>query len=130
LYVRDASRLPDFELERFFARWEFTAPYLLCVSDIEGLKLTELLSLADEESRNLWNGLSLGYTESTGLPVLRQEIATLYTGVTPDDVLTFAGAERAFSSRSRACSTPAITRSSHGPAISHWRKSRAAPAPP
>ncbi|HKP29169.1 MAG TPA: hypothetical protein VJU15_07185, partial [Gemmatimonadales bacterium] len=60
------NRLPDFELERFFARWEFTAPFLLCVSDIEGLKLTELLSLADEESRNLWDGLSLGYTESTG----------------------------------------------------------------
>ena len=87
------NRLPDFELERFFARWEFTAPYLLCVSDIEGLKLTELLSLADEESRRLWDGLSLGYTESTGLPALRREIATLYTAVTPDDVLTFAGAE-------------------------------------
>src|SRR5262245_55508424 len=87
------TRLPDFELERFFARWEFTAPYLLCVSDIEGLRLKELVSLADEESRTLWDGLSLGYTESTGLPILRREIATLYTGVTPDDVLTFAGAE-------------------------------------
>ena len=78
------NRLPDFELERFFARWEFTAPYLLCVSDIEGLKLSELLSLADEESRKLWDGLSLGYTESAGLPILRPEIATLYSGVTPD----------------------------------------------
>ena len=87
------GKLPEFGLERYFARWEFTAPYLLCVSDIEGLKLTELLSLADEESRNLWSGLSLGYTESTGLPILRREIATLYTGVTPDDVITFAGAE-------------------------------------
>ena len=87
------NRLPDFELERFFARWEFNAPYLLCVSDIEGLKLTELLSLADEESRTLWDGLSLGYTESTGLPILRREIATLYSDVTPDEVLTFAGAE-------------------------------------
>ena len=87
------NRLPEFELERYFARWEFNAPYLLCVSDIEGLKLTELLSLADEESRTLWDGLSLGYTESAGLPLLRREIATLYSGVTPDEVLTFAGAE-------------------------------------
>ena len=87
------GHLPDFRLERFFARWEFTAPFLLCVSDIEGLTLRELLSLADEESRMLWDGLSLGYTESTGLPALRAEIATLYETVTPDDVLTFAGAE-------------------------------------
>lgn len=87
------GKLPDFQLERYFARWEFTAPYLLCASDIEGLRLNELLSLADEESRNHWDGLSLGYTESTGLPILRREIATLYSGVTPDDVLTFAGAE-------------------------------------
>ena len=85
--------LPDFRLERYFARWEFTAPYLLCASDIEGLTLTELVSLADDESRKLWEGLSLGYTESTGLPILRREIATLHDAVTPDDVLTFAGAE-------------------------------------
>ena len=87
------NHLPDFELERYFARWEFTAPYLLCASDIEGMKLAELLLLADEESRALWDELSLGYTESTGLPVLRHEIATLYEAVEPDDVLTFAGAE-------------------------------------
>lgn len=87
------NSLPDFGLERYFARWEFTAPYLLCASDIEGLKLAELLDLADEESRSLWETLSLGYTESTGLPVLRHEIATLYESVAPDEVLTFAGAE-------------------------------------
>jgi aspartate/methionine/tyrosine aminotransferase len=85
--------LPDFGLERYFARWEFTAPYLLCASDIEGLKLAELLDLADDESRTLWDGLSLGYTESTGHPALRREIASLYETVAPDDVLTFAGAE-------------------------------------
>ncbi len=87
--------LPDFSLERYFARWEFTAPYLLCASDIEGLRLSELVALADEESSGLWENLSLGYTESAGLPVLRREITTLYDSVLADDVLVFAGAEEA-----------------------------------
>ena len=37
----------------------------------------------------------LGYTESTGHPLLRAEIAELYEHVAPDDVLVFAGAEEA-----------------------------------
>ncbi len=43
----------------------------------------------------LWDGLALGYTESTGHPLLRREIASLYETIEPDDVLTFAGAEEA-----------------------------------
>jgi len=27
-------RIPDFQLERFFARYEFSVPYLLCASDV------------------------------------------------------------------------------------------------
>jgi aspartate/methionine/tyrosine aminotransferase len=88
-------RIPDFKLERYFARWEFAAPYLLCSSDIEGWRMAELLALADPDARARWEGLTLGYTEAPGLPALRQEIATLYPGLTADDVLTFAGAEEA-----------------------------------
>ena len=40
-------------------------------------------------------GLELGYTESTGHPLLRREIAALYETIEPDEVLTFAGAEEA-----------------------------------
>lgn len=89
------ASLPPFLLERYFARWEFVAPYLLCASDVEGYKLGELLELADDECRALWGGLSLGYTESAGHPLLRREIASLYEGVAPDQVLVFAGAEEA-----------------------------------
>ncbi len=88
-------RLPDFKLERYFARWEFQTDYLLCASDIEGWRLDELLSFADEECRALWANLRLGYTESPGHPLLRQEIAGLYDAVSPDNVLCFAGAEEA-----------------------------------
>lgn len=89
--------LPEFALERYFARYEFDVPYLLSSSDIEPYRLAELLELADEEGRELWEGLSLGYTESAGHPLLRAEIAGMYeeAEAEPDDVLVFAGAEEA-----------------------------------
>ena len=88
-------RIADFELERYFARWEFAARYVLCASDVQGYPMGDLLALADDETRSLWQDLRLGYTESTGHPLLRREIATLYDSIEPDEVLTFAGAEEA-----------------------------------
>ncbi len=86
-------QIAEFELERYFARWEFAVEHLLCASDLQGYPMTELLELADGEVRALWDGLTLGYTESTGHPLLRREIAALYDHMEPDDVLVFAGAE-------------------------------------
>jgi aspartate/methionine/tyrosine aminotransferase len=88
-------RIADFELERFFARWEFAVRHLLCASDVEGWKMAELLDLAEDETRAMWANLRLGYTESTGHPLLRAEIARLYDHIAPEDVLVFAGAEEA-----------------------------------
>src|SRR5205823_677416 len=86
-------QIADFALERYFARWEFNVRHLLCASDVEAYTLTELLSLADDETRALWSQLRLGYTESAGHPLLRAEIASLYDDVDADEVLTFVGAE-------------------------------------
>ena len=86
-------RIADFALERYFARWEFSVEHLLCASDVQGYPMGELLALADDETRALWGGLTLGYAESSGHPLLRREIAALYDGLAPDDVLVFAGAE-------------------------------------
>src|SRR6187399_2408320 len=86
-----SMRLTDFALERYFARWEFHVEHLLCASDVQGYPMTELLALADAETRAMWDGLTLGYTESTGHPLLRREIAALYDGLEPEDVLVFAG---------------------------------------
>src|SRR5215472_1365197 len=88
-------RIADFKLERYFARYEFTAPYLLCSSDAESIALDELLSMADDVGRQLWSGLRLGYTETAGHPALRGEIARLYEHIADDDVLVFSGAEEA-----------------------------------
>ena len=88
-------RIADFELERFFARYEFAARHLLCASDLEGLPMAELLAMADAETEALWRNLRLGYTESLGHPLLRREIAALYDTVDADDVVVFSGAEEA-----------------------------------
>lgn len=88
-------RIRDFALERYFARWEFAVRHVLCASDVDGWPMAELLALADDELRARWEALTLGYTESAGLPLLRAEIARLYEHVAPEEVLTFAGAEEA-----------------------------------
>jgi len=88
-------QIRPFALERYFAEHEFTAELLLCSSDVEAYALRELLAPADDETRGLWEGLSLGYTETAGHPLLRAEIAALYPGLEADDVLVFAGAEEA-----------------------------------
>lgn len=87
--------IPEFELERFFARHEFAVRHLLCASDVEGWSMADVLALADEQTRALWDGLTLGYTEAPGHPLLRAEIATLYDTIAADEVLTFSGAEEA-----------------------------------
>ncbi len=93
--MMQVMRIADFALERYFARWEFAVDHLLCASDVQGYAMADLLDLADEETRSMWDGLTLGYTESTGHPLLRAEIAALYEGLEADDVLVFAGAEEA-----------------------------------
>jgi aspartate/methionine/tyrosine aminotransferase len=87
--------LPDFRLETYFSAWEFTARYHLTASDAQSLSLAELLAMADEDGRRRWDSLTLGYTETRGLPALREEIAATYDNVEPADVLCFAGAEEA-----------------------------------
>jgi aspartate/methionine/tyrosine aminotransferase len=49
--------------------------------------MKELLDMSDENSLGLWNGLKLGYTESQGNPVLREEVSRLYKTITPENVL-------------------------------------------
>jgi aspartate/methionine/tyrosine aminotransferase len=89
-------QIEPFALERYFARHEFTARHLLSPSDCESLSLSELLALADPETRGLWENLSLGYTESPGHPLLREEIAGMYAGLSADHILTAAPEEAIF----------------------------------
>ena len=87
-------QIPPFKLERYFARYEFSARYLLCSSDIESVTIRDLLELesgAAERFQEHW----LGYTESAGSPSLRQAISNIYSGVDPSEILVHSGAEEA-----------------------------------
>jgi aspartate/methionine/tyrosine aminotransferase len=84
--------LPEFRLETYFSKWEFTARYHLTASDAQSLRLADLLALADDDGRHRWETLELGYTQTWGLPALREEIARTYDSLEPEDVVCFAGA--------------------------------------
>ncbi len=85
-----------FKLERFFAMHEFTARHLLSTSDCQGLPMADLLAGAPADLREQWEGLTLGYTESQGLPELRAEIAGMYDTVARQEVLVAAPEELIF----------------------------------
>lgn len=87
--------MPEFVLERFFDRFEFSLPYQLGSSDPETLTLPELLRHADPEMHRRWDTLRLGYRTSAGDPDLRAAIAALYPGRTADDVVVAVGAAEA-----------------------------------
>jgi aspartate/methionine/tyrosine aminotransferase len=89
-------RMKQFKLERYFAGHEFSTRYNLAASDCEALSQAELLEMADEDTRELWDELRLGYTESQGAPYLRDEIAGLYTLTGPEDVLVCTPVEGIF----------------------------------
>ncbi|TKK91644.1 pyridoxal phosphate-dependent aminotransferase [Herbidospora galbida] len=89
------TRLPDFRLETYFSRWEFTARHHLTASDAQSMSLGDLLALADDDDRAAFENLSLGYTTTYGDPALREAVAQTYDKVDAADVLCFAGAEEA-----------------------------------
>jgi aspartate/methionine/tyrosine aminotransferase len=85
--------LRPFALEVFFSKWEFTARYNLCASDMQSMPLSELLDMADAADRSAWDQLYLGYTETWGSPALREIIASTYDTLFPGQVLSFVGAQ-------------------------------------
>ena len=74
MLTNDNNYILPFRLEQYFAKYEFCTKYLLCCSDCESITMNELLSMADSDSLSLWDNLTLGYTEPTGLLQLKDEI--------------------------------------------------------
>lgn len=89
-------KIESFALERYFARHEFSARYLLSSSDCEALSMNTLLEMADSESLALWQNLKFSYTETFGHPALREAIADIYPILTADNVLVTAPEEGIF----------------------------------
>lgn len=86
--------IEPFRLERYYARHEFTARYMLSSSDCEARSVAELLAFEPHVAERL-NQLWLGYTEAPGGPELRAAITTLYDGMPSSGILVHAGAEEA-----------------------------------
>lgn len=91
--LSESMNIRPFALERYFAEHEFSAEYLLSCSDCESLKMNQLIESAAPETKSLWDRLSLGYTESLGLPQLREEISGLYRNITADQIMTIVPEE-------------------------------------
>lgn len=87
-------KIRPFALERYFAKHEFSVKHLGCASDPDSLTTREVLAL-EPGAEEKFLQLGLGYGESVGRPELRQAIASLFTGVAPEDTLVHAGAEEA-----------------------------------
>ena len=86
--------LKPFKLEEYYTKYEFTTKYMLSSSDAQSWSLDQLLSMATPQERSLWDKQWLGYTETKGLPVLRETIAKqLYPGLTADNIICFSGAQ-------------------------------------
>lgn len=84
--------LDDFKLERFFAKYEFSAPYILCSSDPQSLTIEELLTYEEGALEGLKKHY-LGYTETKGSPKLKEEISKLYENIYPNEILVHSGGE-------------------------------------
>lgn len=83
------TRPPEFAMERFFDRYEFSGAGLLCCSDCETWSVGELLALEPGAADDL-AALRLAYGETAGSPALREAIAGLYDGIAAGDVLVHA----------------------------------------
>jgi aspartate/methionine/tyrosine aminotransferase len=87
--------LPDFKLETYFSKWEFTARYHMTASDVQSMTMAELLAMGSEEQTAAFQNQWLGYTETFGDPALREIIASLYEEMQSTHILCFAGAGEA-----------------------------------
>ena len=89
-------KINDFKLERYFAKHEFTAKYLLSSSDCDGYEMKYLLENASKDEMDLWEGIKLGYTESEGNPLLREAILQYYKIKTIENVVVASPGELNF----------------------------------
>jgi aspartate/methionine/tyrosine aminotransferase len=83
-----------FDLERWQSNWENRVRYNLSESGVHPLSVRELLSLAEVTADPLLD-VRLGYSQSNGTDSLRERIAALYPGATPDQVLVTNGSAEA-----------------------------------
>jgi aspartate/methionine/tyrosine aminotransferase len=83
-----------FALEQMMSVWENAVDINLSESGVHPMAVGELLAMAGREAGELAD-LRLSYPQANGLVELRESIAALYPGATPDEVLVTTGAAEA-----------------------------------
>jgi aspartate/methionine/tyrosine aminotransferase len=83
-----------FAIEKLLSDWEQTVDFNLAESGVHPVLLRELLEMAGEGADPLLD-TPLNYPEVNGDLALRERIAALYDGATPDQVLVTIGASEA-----------------------------------
>ncbi len=89
-------KIKAFKLERLFARYKEQAKYTLSQSACEFCSMQEILDMADDECKKLWEDLSLGYTNQMGFPLLQEAISKRYNTIRPSDILEVVPEEGIF----------------------------------
>ncbi len=87
------SPFQPFEMERMMSKLENVVDYNLSESGAHPVTLGELLGEGADVGWLL--STELGYPQANGLPELRERIAALYPGATPDNVLVTVGCAEA-----------------------------------
>ncbi len=88
------TQFQPFALERWMSQFEQEVEYNLSESGVHPLSLSELLG-GDPRMVDRLLATGLGYPHVNGIPELRQNIANLYHGAGPDNVLVTVGAAEA-----------------------------------
>ena len=83
-----------FQVEQFLSEHEQDVDYHVAESGVHPMTLAELMGLAGMEAGSL-DGVLLNYPEVNGTLALRENIAALYEGTTPDNILVTVGASEA-----------------------------------
>jgi len=89
-----SPKFVPFELERWQSTWENRVRFNLSESGVHPLTIQELLGLAGASALPLLE-VRLGYSQSNGTDRLRERIAALYPGASPDQVLVTTGSSEA-----------------------------------
>ncbi|KPK87800.1 MAG: hypothetical protein AMS27_01340 [Bacteroides sp. SM23_62_1] len=85
------AQFQPFEMERFMSVNEQDVDYNLSESGVHPMQLRELLGF-DDSCLDILLETEINYAHANGIPELRENIARLYTGASPENVLVTVGA--------------------------------------
>lgn len=84
-----STNFQPFEMERMMSKWENVVEYNMSESGVHPMTYKELVDNPDDMERFL--NLEINYPQANGILELRENIALMYPGSTPDNILVTVG---------------------------------------